>query len=108
MRSEFAAFLEHHLQPDANADDRFSRVSRLDHEPVEAQLAQTLHRVPESADAEQDQLVRPAQLFFVARHHGVDALRGEGFFDAAQVAHAVINDCDIHSFSSYTSFQMYE
>src|SRR5262245_48029568 len=96
MRSEFVAFLEHHLQPDANADDRFACVGGLDHESVEAQLAQILHRVSESADPEQDQLIGLAQRFFVARHHGVDALRGKGFFDAAQITDAVINDGDIH------------
>src|SRR5262249_40277576 len=89
-------FLNHHLQPDADADDRFASVGRLDHESVEAQIAQTLHRVSESADAEQDQLISLAQHFFVARHHGVDALRGKGFFDASQIAHAVIDDGDIH------------
>src|SRR5262245_43442884 len=108
MRSEFVAFLEHHLEPDANADDRFARVGRLDNESVEAQLAQTLHRVSESADPEQDELISPAQRFFVARHHGVDALRGKGLLDAAQIAHAIINDCDVHSVSSYLDLVHYK
>src|SRR5262245_31785162 len=96
MRAEFVAFFKHHLQADAQPDDRFACAGGLDHNLVKAQLAQTLHRVSESADAEQYQLIRLAQHFFVARHHGVDALRGEGFFNAAQIANAVIDDGDIH------------
>src|SRR5215475_2025836 len=100
MRTEFQAFLEHHLQAYAKSDDRFARAGRLYYKLVEAQLAQTLHGISESADPEQYQLVGFTQRFLVARHGGVDALRGESLFDAAQIAHAVINDCDIHSFAS--------
>lgn len=94
MDSEFVPFIEHHLKAHTESDDRFTRHGSLDHQSIETEFAQAVHRITECADSEQYELIGFAQYSFIARYDRRNALRCKSFFDAPEVSDSIINDCD--------------
>jgi hypothetical protein len=94
MDAEFVTFIEHHLKAHTESDDRFTRRGRLDHQSIETEFAQAVHRITECSDPEEHEFVGFAQYLLIARYDRRNALRCKSFFDAPEVSDSIIDDCD--------------
>jgi hypothetical protein len=94
MHTEFVPLIEHHLKAHAEADDRLARLCRIDHQSIETEFAQAVHRITECADSEEHELVGFAQYFLIARYNRRNTLRRKSLLDAPEVSDSIIDDCD--------------
>ncbi len=91
----FAAF-EEHLQADANSEERLAGAHLFKERFDEAVGAQAFHAFAECADAGEHDLARRGQCRRVLRESGIEAQMLKRFFRAPQIAHAIVDDCDVH------------
>src|SRR5205807_5796815 len=82
------------LHAHANAEQRNSFGDALDHKAIEAAFRESLHASAEGADAWQDQGLCFAENVRVIADNRLRARSCEGFLERAQIAYAIINNCN--------------
>ena len=92
--AHFLADLEQELHPQADAQQRDAIRHGLLDRGLEAARAELVHARAEGPHARQDDRVRPVQAVRMLRHVRVHAQVTQGVHHAAQVAGAVVDDCD--------------
>ncbi len=96
VHAVFIADIEQHLQPQADAEERFALLDLRQDRPGQFLLAQRPHRIGECADAGQHDPVGALDLLWRRDDLRGDADALERLLHRAQVGHPVIDNPDRH------------